>query len=90
MVGIDELSMKLKPPIGSGSPPPIETVHISAPPATEREIHIKLPKLTIRPFDGHITQWTPFWDSYNSVIYANASLTNVDKFNYLWSDSDGS
>ena len=26
-----------------------------------------------------------FWDSYQSVIHLNSKLTEVDKFNYLWS-----
>ena len=50
------------------------------PPSDDR---IKLPKLTIPPFEGDITQWTPFWDSYESAIHQNSSLTEIDKFNYL-------
>ena len=50
------------------------------PPADDR---IKLPKLTILPFEGDITQWTPFWDSYESAIHQNSTLTEIDKFNYL-------
>ena len=41
---------------------------------------IKLPKLTIPPFEGDITKWTPFWDS---AIHRNSSLTEINKFNYL-------
>ena len=44
---------------------------------------IKLPKLTIPPFEGDITKWTPFWDSYDSAIHRNSSLTEINKFNYL-------
>ena len=82
MVGIDELSMKLKPP-AVATPCPTDTVHIAASPVAERENRIKLPKLTIRPFDEDITLWTTFWYSYKSAIHANTSLTDVDKFNYL-------
>ena len=46
---------------------------------------VKLPKLTIRPFDGDITKWTSFWDSYESAIHTNSKLSEVDKFNYLQS-----
>ena len=84
MVGIDELNLKFKlPTVVSGTPPPVEPARIAAPPVTERETRIKLPKLTIRPFEGDITQWTTFWDSYNSAIHANTSLSDMDKFNYL-------
>ena len=44
---------------------------------------VKLPKLTIQPFDGDVTKWTPFWDSYDSAIHQNSSLTGSDKINYL-------
>ena len=44
---------------------------------------IKLPKLTIQSFDEDVTLWMPFWDSYDSAIHQNPSLSEVDKFNYL-------
>ena len=44
---------------------------------------ISLPKLSIEPYDGEITKWTPFWDSYVSAIQKNAGLSDVNKFNYL-------
>lgn len=28
------------------------------------------------------TMWTPFWDSYESVIHRNPDLSDIDKFNY--------
>ena len=44
---------------------------------------IKLPKLTLKKFNGDITNWTTFWDSYESTIHLNPELSAVDKFNYL-------
>ena len=44
---------------------------------------VKLPKLMLKPFNGDITTWTPFWESHESAIHKNASLSDVDKFNYL-------
>ena len=43
----------------------------------------RLPKLTIQRFRGEITQWSSFWDSYKSAIHDNASISTIDKFNYL-------
>ena len=37
----------------------------------------------IKSFDGKLTEWTPFWDSFNSAIHENPELSKVDKFNYL-------
>ena len=44
---------------------------------------VKLPKLTIQPFGGDLTMWTPFWESYLAAIHDNPSLTDTEKFNYL-------
>ena len=43
----------------------------------------KLPKLHIKRFAGNPKNWQTFWDSFSSAVHKNASLTNVDKFNYL-------
>ena len=44
---------------------------------------MRLPKLSIKPFSGDLTQWTTFWDSFNSAIHENLTLSDIDKFNYL-------
>ena len=43
----------------------------------------KLPKLHIKRFAGDPKNWQTFWGSFSSAVHKNASLTNVDKFNYL-------
>ena len=58
-------------------------VALAAPPTRDPDNRVKLPKLTIQPFDGDVTKWTPFWDCYDSAIHQNSSLTGSDKFNYL-------
>ena len=49
---------------------------------------MKLPKLTIRKFGGELTKWVSFWDSFESAIHNNPTLTAIDKFNYLKSYLD--
>ena len=44
---------------------------------------MRLPKLEVRKFTGKIHEWTKFWDSFNSAIHENESLSNVDRFTYL-------
>lgn len=51
-----------------------------SPPITS---HVKLPKLSIKKFNGDLTRWVTFWDSFDASIHSNPSLSNVDKFNYL-------
>ena len=44
---------------------------------------VKLPKLSIRPFNGDKTTWTTFWNSFESAIDGRTSLSHTDKFNYF-------
>ena len=44
---------------------------------------VKLPKLSLKKFNGDLTQWVTFWDTFESSIHSNPSLTRIDKFNYL-------
>eukprot|EP00731_Ephydatia_muelleri_P024188 Em0016g459a len=71
----------------SRSSSPVLSRHSSCQPAQEnganRRPRIKLPKLTLRKFNGDITQWSSFWDSFNTAIHSNTELSNIDKFNYL-------
>ena len=68
-----------KPP--PTSPTPGGGASIAA--GSSRDATVKLPKLTIQPFKGDLTTWTTFWDSYKAAIHDNASLSDIDKFNYL-------
>lgn len=43
----------------------------------------KLPKLDLPKFDGNILEWNSFWDSFESSVHSNPSLSDVQKFNYL-------
>lgn len=47
------------------------------------ETKIRLSKITLKKFNGDITSWTSFWDSFESSIHLNSELTDIDKFNYL-------
>ena len=50
---------------------------------------VKLPKLSLKKFEGDLTTWHTFWDSYESSIHLNPDLSAVDKFNYLHTLVDG-
>ena len=54
----------------------------TAPPITPQ---VKLPKLSLKRFNGDLTKWTAFWDLFSSSIHSNPGLSNVDKFSYLTS-----
>ena len=50
---------------------------------------VKLPKLEIAKFDGDLTKWQPFIDSFNTAIEWSGTLSDVKKFNYLRCFLDG-
>jgi len=51
---------------------------------------VKLQKLSLKKFNGDITQWSTFWDIFQSSIDGKSGLSNIDKFNYLKSLLEGS
>ena len=37
----------------------------------------------MKKFNGDLTKWTTFWDSFSSSIDNNPAFSGIDKFNYL-------
>ena len=50
---------------------------------------VKLPKLEFKKFNRELLLWPEFWDSFDSAIHSNPSLSPVDKMNYLKAKLDG-
>ena len=65
------------------TPSPTVSEARASTPATDGGAKVKLPKLSLPHFNGDLTKWTSFWDSYESAIHSSKALTDVDKFNYL-------
>jgi hypothetical protein len=53
------------------------------------KVQAKLPKLTLPRYSGEPTKCQPFWDSFESAVHKNPTISNVDKFNYLKGLLDG-
>ena len=69
---------------GHATPPvvaPIASVH--------HTVTACLPKLVIKNFNGSITGWTPFWDSFKTSVHNNTTLSDAEKFSYLHSFLSG-
>ena len=81
LVRIDK-ALKLTTPLAPPTPAPIVATHETTP-ARALGPGVRLPKLSIKPFYGDITQWTTFWDSFKSSIHENPTLSDIDKFSYL-------
>ena len=68
---------------GSHTNTPIPSRSPTPPLTGGRSPRVKLPKLSLKKFNGDLTRWTTFWDTFESAVHSNPSLTNIDKFNYL-------
>ena len=53
------------------------------PSATSVSSNSHLPKLTLPKFDGNVLMWQTFWDSFESAVHLNHTLTDVQKFSHL-------
>ena len=40
---------------------------------------IKLPKLVLKKFNGDITKWCSFWDTFEAIIHENSKLATIDQ-----------
>lgn len=45
--------------------------------------HVRLPQITLQPFNGNIDEWLSFRDLFTSLIHWKAELPEVEKFHYL-------
>lgn len=77
MISIEKLINPVAPPTAARR----MDEHIGG--ASGPSLRARLPKLTLRSFDGDITKWPSFWDSFESTIHGNEELSDIDKFNYL-------
>ena len=49
----------------------------------------KSPKLDFKKCSGELLKWQEFWDSFDSAIHSNPSLSPVEKMNYLRAKLEG-
>ena len=73
-------SSPIRPPQG----PQAEVLNISSNSrSSNQNSGVRLPKISLPRFNGDITRFYSFWQSFESAIDKNDSLTAIDKFNYL-------
>jgi len=54
-----------------------------------RHLQVKLPTIQLPSYDGTITTWLHFRDTFDSLIIQNKMLSNVQKYQYLLSSLKG-
>ncbi|XP_071642942.1 uncharacterized protein [Temnothorax longispinosus] len=50
---------------------------------SESSAQIRLPKINLPEFSGNYEGWFPFFDTFHSMIHANESLDDIQRFQYL-------
>ncbi|XP_076645559.1 uncharacterized protein LOC143355009 [Halictus rubicundus] len=50
----------------------------------------RLPVIKLPSFDGNLTEWIRFRDTFSSLVHDSERLTDIDRFNYLVSALSGS
>ena len=41
---------------------------------------VMLPKLSLKRFNRDLTKWMTFWDTFESAVHNNPTLTSIDKY----------
>ena len=44
---------------------------------------MKLPKLELKSFSGNYQEWQSYWDTFQSAVDGNPSISPIEKFTYL-------
>ena len=50
---------------------------------------IRLPKINLPTFNGELTQFNSFWQSFECAVHNNESISNIHKLNYLLNVLEG-
>ena len=76
-----DLSLHLKEISHSGTVRASSTTHTTPTPPDPKGI--RLPKLEVPVFNGHILNWRCFWEQFVVSIHERPSLSNAEKLVYL-------
>ena len=56
---------------------------------TTTDNQIRLPKLSLKEYDGSLLSWNSFWNQFDVSVHKNVNLSDMRKFTYLKSLLDG-
>ena len=74
-------------PEHGATPEAVDTSVISS--LSSKQASVKLPKIVLKKFDGNLTNFQSFWDSYNTAIHENEDISDVNKMAYLFDLLEG-
>ena len=76
LLKIDQHLKAVKIVLSSVHSSPISNAH------NQNNIKFCWPDLIIKKFNEVVTNWSSFWDQYDSVIYQNQSISVTDRFTW--------
>lgn len=56
---------------------------------SQSNCNVKLPRINLPTFSGELKSWPNFHDLFNTLIHENQSLSNIEKFQYLYASLSG-
>ena len=71
------------------SPPFRPTAELDHSAQSNQNHGIRLPKLSLVKFNGNITKFQSFWQSFNVAVHENDNLSGIHKLNYLINSLEG-
>ena len=60
------------------------------PDSSAHKNRVKLPKIELPTYSGKYTDWCTFWDTFDSTVHKNPTLSDVERFHYLATSLSGS
>ena len=83
-------TMIIRPPPEISTPPRQPNQAVSESPSSQRSTRnarsqgVRLPKISLPRFNGDITKFQQFWQSFCCAVDESEGLSNVHKLNYLF------
>ncbi len=62
---------------------PVLESRLETKPVVKSESQIKLPKITLKSYDGSLLTWSSFWGQFDVAVHKNDALSEIQKFTYL-------
>ena len=86
---LSDIDGALQPQVSNVSENPLTDTDTGETEIQKTKVSCKLPKLSLKRFNGDPSMWMQFWDSFESAVHKNSELSEIDKINYLRGQLEG-
>jgi hypothetical protein len=56
--------------------------------STSSSSNLRLPKLSLRNFNGNFSEWSSFIQFFNNTVHSRADVAQIENFQYLHSPAE--